>query len=128
MFIATVKQHIRVPTVIVSLNYSKVPKREPKLTSAAIMERDNHTCQVTGIKLPKHKLNIDHIIPKSKGGVNDWKNMVSMSKEINSKKGNKTLEEAGLKLIKQPRKPNAIPICATIKDIRHYTWKHFIIG
>jgi len=51
------------------------------------------------------KLHIDHIIPRSKGGKNTWENLVICSLDVNVKKGNRTPQEAGLRLIKVPKKP-----------------------
>lgn len=119
----------RVPTVIVAVNYDKMPRKEfdGKPSKASIFQRDNHTCQVTGQKLPKDMLNVDHVIPLSRGGSNDWENLVTIRKDINSKKGNKLNSEIGLKLIRQPAKPKPIDVMFLIKEARHSDHGHFLI-
>lgn len=122
----TSKMTIRVPTVIIAQNYHKMPKISKKPTHKNIRERDGNRCQVTGRMLTKHESNIDHLVPRSRGGKNTFENLVVMDKQINSLKGDKTLEEAGLTLIRKPQAPPVIPASATIREIKHRDWKFFI--
>jgi len=127
--ISSINMTIRVPTVIISTNFSKMPfkhhKRNPSKTS--IYLRDDGICQYSGKKIERKNASIDHIIPKSRGGQDTWTNLVLCSKEINIKKGNKLNKEVGLNLLREPRIPPSVPICALIKDVRHEDWKHFLI-
>jgi 5-methylcytosine-specific restriction endonuclease McrA len=59
----------------------------------------------TGRKLTQDELSVDHVIPRCKGGNDTWENLVTCTRSLNSKKGNKSLEEAGLKLRYRPYKP-----------------------
>jgi 5-methylcytosine-specific restriction endonuclease McrA len=93
----------------VAVTYAKVPKRRPKLTNKAIAERDGYTCQVTGEYCPKSG-SVDHLVPKSRGGAKkSWKNMAWMRADLNHKKNDQTLEEAGLKLLREPKEPPTLP-------------------
>jgi len=117
---------IRVPTIIASSKYAEIPVKTFRPTKNNIWIRDKGICQYSGKKLKPEEANIDHPFPKSRGGPNTWENMVLCHKDINSKKGNKTPEEAGLKLI---RKPKAMPpILATdlIEFKNHIDWNVFI--
>jgi hypothetical protein len=118
----------RVPTVIVAVNYDKMPRKEfdDKPSNDSIFQRDNNTCQVTGQQLPKEMLNVDHVIPRSRGGSDDWDNKVTIRKDINTKKGNKLNSEIGLKLIRQPTKPKPIDVMYLIREARHKDWEHFL--
>ena len=91
-------QHLQVrqPTVIVSVNYAKIPKRRPKFNLKNIAMRDGHTCQYTGRRLQRHEMSLDHVLPLSRGGEDAPENVVLSDKEVNNRKGNKTPEEAGL--------------------------------
>lgn len=133
-WITTPRAQIRVPTVIVSTNYADMPKKRPVLSAQAIWERDQYTCQYTGKKLSKRDGNIDHIIPKAEwkrrglpGNPDNWTNMVLSSKEVNTKKGDRTNEEAGLKLLRKPVEPRSVPVWALITEAKHKDWSHFLI-
>ena len=68
----------------------------------------NSVCGKVFSKEEKKKLSKDHILPKCKGGGNDWMNMTCLCLKCNTKKGSKTLEEAGMKLINQPSVPKTV--------------------
>jgi hypothetical protein len=125
--INTSKFTIRAPTVLIAVNYEKMPVKKFRPTKSGIWARDKGICQYTGKRLTKGEGNIDHIIPREKGGKDTWENMVLSSKELNSKKGNKFNHEVGLKLQKQPGAPKPIPACATITEARHVDWKPFLM-
>lgn len=93
----------------------------------AIRLRDGNIDQYTGklISNPKD-MTIDHVIPKYKGGSHSWDNLVLTTTSTNNKKGNKLNHEAGLNLIRQPKKPNDIEIWETIKKLQHPDWKIFL--
>ena len=125
-YIRAATQKIRIPTIIVATNFSKMPKNKPKLTKNNIKLRDRGICQYTGKKLKSNQGNVDHVIPISKGGANTWHNMVYCSKEINQKKGDKLPEEIGLSLIKSPKEPIPKPASETIKKPMHRDWMYFL--
>ncbi len=118
---------IRVPTVLISQTYSKMPVSKMSLTPENIRKRDNNMCQYTGKKLKTTQGSIDHIVPKSKGGQDSWTNLVYCDKKLNTIKSNKSLQEANLKLIKTPKEPIGKPVCALYNIAQHNDWKHFII-
>jgi 5-methylcytosine-specific restriction endonuclease McrA len=107
--VRTVRGPIRVPTVIVAVNYAKVPRKRPKLCARAIRERDGNRCQYTGRVLRPDEGSLDHVVPRSRGGKNAWENLVWAGKEVNARKGNRLPHEAGLKLLKAPRAPKELP-------------------
>jgi hypothetical protein len=119
----------RVPTVIVAINYDKMPRKEfgAKPSKEEILRRDNFTCQYTNEKLPREMLNVDHIDPKSKGGEDTWENLVCARRDLNTIKGNKLNSEIGLKLIRKPFKPKPIDKMYLIGEARHNDHNHFII-
>lgn len=94
-----------VPHVIRLLTYNEVPKQRVRLSRKNIYERDNYTCQYCG-DTPKIKdLNIDHIVPRSKGGRNSWTNLVCSCIRCNTRKADKSLAESGMKLRTKPVEP-----------------------
>ena len=112
----TVRGPIRVPTVIVAVNYAKVPKKRPKLCARAIRERDGNRCQYTGRMLRPDEGSLDHVVPRSRGGKDVWENLVWSAKEVNQKKANRLPHEAGLKLLSVPRAPKEMPAMAFIRN------------
>jgi hypothetical protein len=115
-YISTVRGKIKIPKVIVLCHFNKVPLKRPKFSLGAVWNRDEGICQYTGKKLSKNEGNVDHIIPRSRGGKTDWSNCVLTNKEVNAKKANRTPEEAGLKLIKPPIIPKYMPSTLYIKN------------
>lgn len=114
--IKTVRGYIKIPSIIVLNYYDKIPRQTIKFTQKSLWERDNFTCQYTGKKVNKTNGNIDHIIPKAKGGKTSWENCVIAHKEINAIKADRTPEQAGLKLIKKPSAPKLMPVSFYIRN------------
>jgi 5-methylcytosine-specific restriction endonuclease McrA len=114
--VRTAQGIIKIPKVIVLCNYDRVPRKRPRLSSKNIWLRDGGICQYTGRKLHPNEGNIDHIVPKGQGGVTSWTNCVLASKDINAKKANKTPEQVGLKLIRQPIQPKEMPVTYYIRN------------
>lgn len=124
--IATNRFLIRAPTVIVARHYRKVPPRTPHLNSAAIFERDGYRCAYCGNVFQKNDLNLDHVIPESRGGTTTWTNLVCSCKRCNTLKADRMPHEAGMRLLHRPTAPKARPISFDIRSIKHPTWKPFI--
>src|SRR5258706_8348287 len=125
--VQTMRGPIRVPTVIVALNYAKVPKKRPKLCARSIRERDGNRCQYTGRELRPDEGSLDHVLPRSRGGKDTWENLVWSGKDVNTRKGNRLPHEAGLKLLSVPRAPKAMPASAFIGNTTEVEeWKLFL--
>jgi 5-methylcytosine-specific restriction endonuclease McrA len=125
--IGTVHGPVRVPTVLVLARFDKVPKRRPKFCAKAIWERDGGICQYTGRKLKPSEGNIDHIVPVSRGGKSTWDNCVLADKKVNSKKGSKLPEEAGLKLLRRPSAPREVLVTQLIRNTYQVSdWDMFL--
>ena len=123
----TVRGAIRVPTVIVALNYAKVPKKRPKLCAKTIRERDGNRCQYTGRVLKPDEGSMDHVVPRARGGRDAWENLVWASKEVNQRKADRLPQEAGLKLLSVPRAPKEMPVSALIRNAHSIAeWKLFL--
>ena len=123
----TVRGEIRVPTVIVAVNYAKVPKKRPKLCARAIRERDGNRCQYTGRVLRPNEGSLDHVLPRSRGGKDAWENLVWSAKEVNQKKADRLPHEAGLKLLSVPRAPKELPVSALIRNAHDVAEWHLFL-
>lgn len=100
---------IRVPSVVRMVNYIKgltSKKKMVKLTRKNIMIRDKYTCCYCGSKKSPEKLNIDHIVPRGQGGTTTWENVATSCVKCNTKKNCQTPKQAGMVLLKQPKKPD----------------------
>jgi 5-methylcytosine-specific restriction endonuclease McrA len=125
--VRTIRGLVRVPTVLVLARYNRVPKRRPKLSPKGIWERDGGRCQYTGRKLAPHEGNIDHVVPRSRGGQTTWENCVLADRRINSQKGNRLPEEVGLELRKHPAPPRELPVTYFIRNAHNVPdWNQFL--
>jgi len=118
---------IRVPRVILLLAYDRVPKRRVRFSRFNIYTRDRNTCQYCGQTFPRSELNLDHVVPRSRGGRSTWENVVCSCHECNRKKGGRTPEEAGMKLLRPPRRPEWTPFMLENFSLRRYKeWAPFL--
>ncbi|OGS22765.1 MAG: hypothetical protein A2252_10595 [Elusimicrobia bacterium RIFOXYA2_FULL_39_19] len=128
-FVKTPNFNLAIPEVIALKFYDKVPMREMKFTRKNIYEHYDYKCCYCGKKLAPNELNLDHIVPKSRGGKTDWKNIVTSCFPCNLKKGNMLLNEAKMKLLIKPNRPSINPGFGIIlkSPIRLRTsWQKFI--
>jgi 5-methylcytosine-specific restriction endonuclease McrA len=93
----------RVPSVIRLLEYRRIPFQGRALSRKNILMRDRNTCQFCARLLPASELTLDHIVPRSRGGESTWDNLVACCHPCNNRKGDRLLEEAGMKLLRRPR-------------------------
>ena len=125
--VRTISLKIRIPRIILLLFFDRLPHREVKFTRHNIFERDHNTCQYCGRKFDRRNLNIDHVVPRQRGGRTTWTNVVCSCLECNRRKGNRTPEEAGMRLIKRPRKPHWRPFLhITFARMGDHSWRHFL--
>ncbi len=122
----TARLAIRVPTVIVSTQYDRMPVCAPRLSRDAVFSRDGGVCQYTGEFVGRSGGNLDHVIPRDRGGRDSFDNLVWAKKEINSLKANRLPHEAGLRLLRRPKAPAPLPVSATIREAKHPDWRHFL--
>lgn len=125
--IHTISFKIRVPRVILLLVFDQLPAKEVKFTRHNIFERDKNTCQYCGRIFDRKDLNLDHVVPRDRGGPTTWENIVCSCIPCNTRKGNRTPQEAHLRLIRKPRRPKWRPFLhVEIGLPAHDQWRHFI--
>jgi 5-methylcytosine-specific restriction endonuclease McrA len=103
--ISTPSRRIVIPRIVVLQAYDRVPIGRIRFSRHNIFARDDHTCQYCGVRLPRRELNLDHVVPRSRGGKTNWENVVTSCVECNFKKGGRTPEEAGMRLVRSARRP-----------------------
>jgi 5-methylcytosine-specific restriction endonuclease McrA len=102
-FLHSARMALRVPSVIRLLEYRRIPHQSRALSRKNILLRDRNTCQYCGAVLPSSDLTLDHVIPRSRGGSSTWENLVACCHPCNRRKGNQSLNEAGIRLLREPR-------------------------
>ncbi len=125
--VGTVCFRIRVPRVILLLGFDRLPKKEVKFTRHNIFERDKNTCQYCGRTLDRKDLNLDHVVPRDRGGPTTWENIVCSCIPCNTRKANRTPIEANLRLIRKPKRPKWRPFVQVNFGMpMHDSWRHFL--
>ena len=94
---------IRIPSVVVLKDYVR-PQRRVAFTRFNLFLRDEFTCQYCGAK---GDLTFDHVLPRARGGVTSWENVVAACAPCNLRKGARSLRQAGMGLARPPRAPSA---------------------
>jgi 5-methylcytosine-specific restriction endonuclease McrA len=118
---------VRVPRVLLLIAYERVPKRHVRFSRFNIYARDNNTCQYCGRRLPRTELNLDHVNPRSRGGLSTWENVVCSCHSCNRRKGGRTPEEAAMLLIRKPQRPQWTPFSTEMFSLRRYReWMPFL--
>ncbi len=107
--IQTVAHTIKVPRVIILQVYDRFPRIHVRFSRQNIYLRDKSTCQYCGKRFSRSDLNLDHVIPRSRGGRTTWENVVCSCIPCNLSKGGRTPAEAGMKLLKTPTRPRWSP-------------------
>ena len=100
---------IRVPRVILLSAYNRVPKRYVRFSRHNIYLRDQNSCQYCGDRFTRSELNLEHVVPKSRGGKTTWENVVTSCVPCNRRKGGHLLEEVGMHLVRRPVRPKWTP-------------------
>ena len=96
----------KIPSVIVLKRAVKFMSGTLRASRKNVIWRDNCQCQYCANKFNEAELTVDHVMPRSRGGANTWKNLVACCKKCNQKKRDRTPEEAGMELIKKPTQPS----------------------
>jgi 5-methylcytosine-specific restriction endonuclease McrA len=120
--VTSVGEFVR-PLIIRLLNYVRYVSAPLKLSRKRLYKRDDNQCVYCG---SKKTLTIDHVMPKSRGGKNSWMNLVTCCTPCNIKKGNRTPEEANMKMYHKPYQPNIFS--AVVSQDVEELWNDFQIA
>lgn len=100
-----VRMQIAAPDVIVLVDYDRMPRLSVGFSRRNLMRRDRFTCQYCGEEPDQDDLTVDHVLPRSRGGPSSWENCVLACRSCNRRKADKTLQQAGMRLRRQPVRP-----------------------
>jgi 5-methylcytosine-specific restriction endonuclease McrA len=119
---------LRVPRVLHLLRYDRAPRFGLRLTRKNLLLRDGYKCQYCSTEPGLRELNVDHVVPRSRGGRDSWDNLVISCRSCNLRKGKRTPVEAGMRLLRAPAKPRwnaAAHIAMTTRTVFN-EWRPFL--
>ena len=120
----------KLPSVIRLLRFVKIKRRFDYVpfSRANIYARDHHTCQYCSEVFPTAELTFDHVVPVAQGGRKDWENIVTCCIGCNRLKGGRTPGEAGMKLLRHPRRPDSAPAIRITVGLRDApeSWRDYL--
>lgn len=119
----TVSRSFSMPAVVRLVRYINIPYKSVELTRNNIFKRDGFECQYCG---SEKDLTLDHVVPRSKGGPSNWKNLVTACKSCNAQKGNFTPEQAGLPLKQAPFKPSYVMFLRDFSGFEFDEWLPYL--
>jgi 5-methylcytosine-specific restriction endonuclease McrA len=126
-WIRCVKFELAVPRIVRLLFYDRLPRQPVKFNRRNIYARDRNRCQYCGRRYPTTELSLDHIVPRSRGGRSDWSNIVCCCVQCNVRKGGRTPDEAGLRLVAEPLKPRRSPVITLrLTSEKYASWRQFL--
>ena len=118
---------LRVPKIVVLAVYDRLPRLEVKFTRRNVFLRDQFTCQYCTKVLPETQLNLDHVLPRDKGGRTTWENIVTSCFRCNTRKGNKLPHEANMHPQIKPFAPRWRPLFGMQENgLLDESWNHFL--
>jgi 5-methylcytosine-specific restriction endonuclease McrA len=115
-----------VPLVIRLVRYIRIPRRlRLPCSRRGVLARDRETCQYCGVQPGRSQLTVDHVLPRSRGGLTTWDNVVAACRDCNHRKGGRTPEEANMELMTVPRQPQFVAFALLGELERHDVWKKY---
>lgn len=125
--VRSVRLNLRLPQILLLQRFDRVPVQETKLNRRNVFERDQYRCQYCGEVFPETRLNLDHVIPRDRGGRTSWENLVTSCISCNSRKANRLPHQAGLRLRQQPVRPKHRPFLSLLhRNGSRESWKPFL--
>lgn len=125
-WIRTVRFDLCVPRIIRVLTFAKQPRQDVKFNRRNLFARDHNICQYCGKKFSTSDLSLDHVIPRSRGGTTLWENVVTACGPCNRRKGDRTPEEARMKMLSHPVRPRFLAIVLMGEANAHMAWRKYL--
>lgn len=123
-FVRSVRLDFPVPSIVRLIYYIKAPRNAVALSRKNVIRRDRHTCQYCGTTIGA--MTTDHVTPRGLGGRDRWENLVCACVKCNNKKGDRTPEQAGMRLMKKPKTPHFFTVVHSFIRIPDTRWKQYL--
>jgi 5-methylcytosine-specific restriction endonuclease McrA len=118
---------LQAPRVIRLVTCDRGPRQGLRFNRRNVFARDGNLCQYCGLHFPTSELSLDHVVPRSRGGITSWENIVCACVACNVRKGGRTPQEARMKLVCQPVKPKRSPLLSIkLGNPKYASWKSFV--
>ena len=128
--VRSVSISFKLPSVIRLLRYIRIKRSFDYVpfSRANIYARDDHRCQYCGEEHPTSDLTFDHVVPVAHGGRKDWENIVTCCISCNRRKGGRTPHQAGMRLVRPPRRPARAPAIRITVGLRNApdSWRDYL--
>lgn len=125
--VGTLNGAVRVPRVIILRQFDRAPRKHVRFSRANVFSRDLNTCQYCDRSPARSLLNLDHVVPRTQGGLTTWENVVCCCIPCNRRKGGRTPEQAGVKLRRTPSRPRWSPLLSSVPHgVRYREWRPFL--
>ena len=122
--VRSVSTAMPLPSIVRLSRYIKRPQRQVLLSRKNVIRRDQHRCQYCGVV---HKeMTVDHVLPKVRGGRDSWENLVCACMTCNTQKGRRTPREAGMPLLREPKKPGYLFFIQHMANVTDRRWKPYL--
>lgn len=112
--------------VIVLTGYEGMGERQIVFSRKNLFKRDHYTCMYCGVQPGPEELTVDHVLPRAQGGISSFENCVLACVPCNSRKANRTPEQANMKLRKVPKKPSWKIMVQVAPRDRKQSWEQFL--
>ncbi len=118
------RQSFTLPSIVRLMAYVRIPNTGIILSRKNVIKRDGHQCQYCGTA--RGPMTVDHIIPKYRMGEDTWENLVCACQSCNNKKGDRTLNQASMKLLRRPRQPTRIHFIRDFIGVGDHAWRPYL--
>ena len=123
--IRSARLRLKVPEVICLAHFDRLPSTSVAFSRRNVAKRDHYVCQYCGAQPGADSITIDHILPRSQGGATSWTNCAAACQECNTRKGDRTPEQAGMRLRRRPVRPEWKPFYAA-GNVPIESWTRFL--
>jgi len=126
-WVRAVGYDLQAPRVIRLVSCDRGPRQGLRFNRRNVFARDGNQCQYCGRGFPTSELSLDHVVPRSRGGVTSWENIVCACVACNVRKGGRTPQEARMNLVRHPVKPKRSPLLSVkLGNPKYESWKSFV--
>ncbi|MDA0747060.1 MAG: HNH endonuclease [bacterium] len=122
--IRSVTEQFPVPSVVRLALYVRIAPKQLALSKKNVLKRDGHQCQYCGTR--KGPMTVDHVRPRTLGGKDTWENLVCACLACNNRKSDRAPEQAGLELLRRPRKPNHVTFISHLIGVSDNRWRPYL--